>query len=71
MDKALESWIGHHVILQVALGDTRVPLPGKLLKEGGETIRIRIDGAWDVDIYKAMILAVEKDDALFGCTLGS
>jgi hypothetical protein len=61
MDSAFKTWIGQPVVLQVALGDIRVPLRGKLLKDGGETIRMRIGEGWDVDIYKAMILAVEED----------
>jgi hypothetical protein len=31
------------------------------LKEGGETVRMRVGDGWDIDIYKAMILTVEKD----------
>jgi len=61
MDSAFEAWIGQPVVLQVALGNVKVPLRGKLLKDGGETIRMRIGEGWDVDIYKAMILAVEED----------
>jgi hypothetical protein len=61
MDSAYATWIGQPVILQLALGDIRVPLRGKLLKDGGETVRMRIGDGWDVDIYKAMILAVEED----------
>jgi hypothetical protein len=61
MDSAYQSWIGQAVVLQVALGDIKVPLRGKLLKDGGETVRMRIGDGWDVDIYKAMILAVEQD----------
>ena len=61
MDSAYATWIGHSVVLQVALGDIKVPLRGKLLKDGGETVRMRIGEGWDVDIYKAMILAVEQD----------
>jgi hypothetical protein len=61
MDTAYAAWIGHPVVLQVALGDIKVPLRGKLLKDGGETVRMRIGEGWDVDIYKAMILAVEED----------
>jgi len=61
VDKAFKSWIGQPVVLQVALGDIKVPLRGKLLKENGETVRIRIGDGWDVDIYKTMILAVEED----------
>jgi hypothetical protein len=61
MDSAFKSWIGRPVVLQVALGDIKVPLRGKLLKDGAETIRMRIGDGWDVDIYKTMILAVEED----------
>ncbi len=61
MDGAYEIWMGHAVVLQVALGDIKVPLRGRLLKDGGETVRMRIGEGWDVDIYKPMILAVEED----------
>lgn len=61
MDSAFKTWIGQPVVLQVALGDIKVPLRGKLLKEGSETVRMRIGEGWDIDIYKAMILAVEQD----------
>jgi len=61
MDSAFAPWIGLPVILQVALGDIKVPLRGKLLKDSGETLRMRIGEGWDVDIYKAMIVAVEED----------
>jgi hypothetical protein len=61
MQTGYNGWLGHAVVLQVALGDIKVPLRGKLLKENGETVRVRIGEGWDVDIYKAMILAVEED----------
>jgi hypothetical protein len=61
MDNAFKTWIGQAVVLQVALGNIRVPLRGKLLKDGAETVRMRIGEGWDVDIYKAMIMAVEED----------
>ena len=61
MDSAYQPWIGESVVLQVALGDIKVPLRGKLLKDGGETVRMRVGDGWDIDIYKAMILAVEQD----------
>jgi hypothetical protein len=61
MDSAYKTWIGHPVVLQVALGDIKVPLRGRLLKDGVDTVRMRIGEGWDVDIYKAMILAVEED----------
>ena len=61
MDTAYLAWIGQAVVLQVALGDVRVPLRGRLLKDGGETLRMRIGDGWDIDIYKNMVLAVEED----------
>lgn len=61
MHSAFATWIGQPVVLQVAVGDIKVPLRGKLLKEGGDTLRVRIGDRWDVDIYKTMVLAVEED----------
>ena len=53
MDSAYAAWVGQPVVLQVALGDIKVPLRGTLLKDGGETVRMRIGEGWDVDIYKS------------------
>jgi hypothetical protein len=61
MMDAFQPWIGQAVVLQVALGDIKVPLRGKLLKDGDDTVRMRIGDGWDVDIYKAMIMGVEED----------
>ena len=61
MEAGFNAWVGHAVVLQVALGDIKVPLRGKLLREGGETVRMRIGEGWDVDIYKTMIRGVEED----------
>ena len=61
MDRAYATWVGQPVVLQVALGDIKVPLRGTLLKDGVETVRMRIGDGWDVDIFKSMILAVEQD----------
>jgi hypothetical protein len=61
MKAGYDAWLGQAVVLQVALGDIKVPLRGRLLKEGGETVRMRVGDGWDIDVYKAMILTVEKD----------
>ena len=61
MENAYKAWVGQSVLLQVALGDIKVPLRGTLLKNGNETIRMRIGEGWDVDIYKSMIMTVERD----------
>lgn len=61
MDRAYATWVGRPVVLQVSLGESRVPLRGRLLGETGEAVRMRIGEGWDVDIYKNMIVAVEED----------
>ena len=66
MELPYKAWFGQPVILKVALDDVEVPLRGKLLKESGETIRIRIGERWDIEIYKAMILAVDGDTTDLG-----
>jgi hypothetical protein len=65
MQTGYNAWVGQPVVLQVALGDIKVPLRGRLLKEGGDTVRMRIGDGWDVDIYKNMILDVEHDGLAF------
>jgi hypothetical protein len=61
MENVYKAWVGQPVLLQVALGDIKVPLRGTLLKDGSETVRMRIGEGWDVDIYKSMIMTVERD----------
>ncbi len=55
-------WFGQSVVLQVNAGDLRVPLRGTIVGESDAAVRFRIGEGWDVDIYKAMILAVEEDN---------
>ena len=61
MPSAYASWMGQAVILQVAVGELRVPLRGIIVGEADGTIRFRVGDTWDIDIYKTMILAVEQD----------
>jgi hypothetical protein len=66
MELEYKAWLGRPVILKIAQDDVEVPLRGKLLRESGETIRIRIGEGWDIEIYKTMILAVEEDGMALG-----
>lgn len=61
MQSAYAVWVGQPVVLQVAAGDLKVPLRGMILGETDEVIRFRVEQAWDIDIYKSMVLAVEQD----------
>jgi len=62
MPSVYTSWVGQAVVLQVATGDLRVPLRGTIVGESDNSVRIRVADAWDIDIYKTMILAVEQDN---------
>lgn len=52
-------WQGRPVILRVATGDSHTLLQCTVIGESNEAVRIRLDGLWDVDIFKEMVLAVE------------
>ena len=61
MQSTFGVWIGQPVILQLVAADLRVPLRGIIVAETDDCIRFRVEQAWDIDIYKSMILAVEQD----------
>ncbi len=61
MQSAYSVWFGQPVVLQVTAGDQKVPLRGTIIGESNAAVRFRIGEGWDVDIFKAMILAVEED----------
>jgi hypothetical protein len=54
--------MGRQVVLQIESGESLVPLRGLVLNESNNALRFRLDGGWEVDIYKAMILRVEADN---------
>jgi len=62
MSKTYSDWLGRQVVLQVEAGESRVPLRGLVVSESNNALRFRLDGCWDVDIYKEMILRVEAAD---------
>jgi hypothetical protein len=62
MQGAYESWMGQKVVMQVEAGELRVPLRGTVVGESADAVRFRIGDGWDVDIYKAMVLAIEEDN---------
>ena len=62
MPKTYSDWLGRQVVLQVEAGESRVRLRGRVVNESNNALRFRLDGRWDVDIYKEMILRVEADN---------
>ena len=60
MNSAFEYWLGEQVVVQVDLGQIKLPVRGSLLEERADTIMMRISDGTEVEIYKAMVLAVEE-----------
>jgi hypothetical protein len=58
---SFEQWFGKSVVLQLITGETRVPLRGTIIAESGGAVRFRIKGGWEFDVYKSLILAVERE----------
>jgi len=62
MSKTYSDWLGRQIVLQIETGESLVPLRGLVVNESNNTLRFRLDGGWEVDIYKEMILRVEADN---------
>ena len=62
MSKTYSDWLGRQVVLQIEVGESLIPLRGLVVNESHNALRFRVDGGWDVDIYKEMILRVEADN---------
>ena len=61
MVSSFEQWHGKTVVLRLITGETRVPLRGVILAESGGAVRLRIEGGWEIDVYKSIILGVERE----------
>ena len=64
MQDAYASWMGQLVVLQVSVGDLKVPLRGTMVSESKEAVRMRIGEGWDIDVFKTMILTVDRDKSI-------
>jgi len=62
MSKTYSDWLGRQVVLQIKAGESLVPLRGLVVDESNNVLRFRLDGCWEVDIYKEMVLRVETDN---------
>jgi RNase P/RNase MRP subunit p29 len=62
MSKTYSDWLGRQVVLQIKAGESLVALRGLVVNESNNALRFRLDGCWEVDIYKEMILRVEADN---------
>jgi len=62
MSKTYSDWLGRQVVLQIEAGESLVPLLVLVVNESNNALRFRLDGGWEVDIYKEMILRVKADN---------
>jgi hypothetical protein len=60
MRSAYTSWIGHAVVLRLAVEELQVPIPGVITEESDGGVRVHVCDGWDMYIDKSMILAVEE-----------
>ena len=60
MPSVYATWMEQPIVLQVAAGELRVPLRGTIVGETEDALRFRVGEAWDIDVFKSMILAVEE-----------
>jgi len=62
MVSPFEQWFGKTVVLQLITGETRVPLRGIIIAESRGAVRFRTTAGWEFDVYKSLILAVEREE---------
>jgi hypothetical protein len=65
MEGGYAAFMGQPVVLRVVAGNLRVPLRGRLMSETNEIVRLRIADSWDVDIFKSMVVGVERDNPVY------
>ena len=58
---AYSAWFGKSVVLRFAVIRGSIPIPCKIIGESAVDVRIRVASGWELDIRKALILAVEQD----------
>jgi hypothetical protein len=60
MQNAFDWWIGQQVVVQLAFGHVKVSLRGMLLRDQTETLLMRPEIGFDIEIAKTRILAIEE-----------
>jgi len=60
MESAFQPWIGQSVVVQVALGRVKLSLRGTVLEERQEFLLVKPEAGAEVDVPKAMVLAIEE-----------
>ena len=59
MSLAYSDWLGRSVVLKIDAGESWVPLRGQVIGESSHAVRFRLEGHWEVDVPKELVLGVE------------
>ena len=60
MERTFEPWIGHPVVLELALGRIKLDVSGTILKDCGKTLVMKPEDGPDVEIPRDYILKIER-----------
>ena len=60
MQNAFEWWIGQQVVVQLAFGQIKVSLRGRLFRNQTGTLLMRPEVGSDIEIAKTRVLAIEE-----------
>lgn len=60
MQNAFEWWIGQQVVVQLAFGQIKVSLRGRLFRDQTGTLLMRPEVGSDIEIAKTRVLAIEE-----------
>jgi hypothetical protein len=58
--QTFESWVGHAVVVQLAVGRVRFSVRGTLRRDRGESLLVTPEIGCDVEIPKTKLLAIEE-----------
>jgi hypothetical protein len=60
MQRTFAPWVGHAVVVQLAVGQVKLSVRGTLRKDHGETLLVTPEVGCDVEIPKTRLLAIEE-----------
>jgi hypothetical protein len=60
MERTFEPWIGHPVVLELALGRIKLDVSGTILRDCGTTLLMKPESGPDVEIPWDYILKIER-----------
>jgi hypothetical protein len=60
MERTFGPWIGHQVVIELALGRIRLELSGTILEDCGTTLLMKPETGPEVEIPRVYIVKIER-----------